>query len=271
MNLPVSPRFRLERDPAPAQWIVDGVEPWGAERVRLWSFMPSVFESYARILHPACRVGHNRGTARWSDLARRTGVTIGPSTGFREVSGVDPSDDPAWDDVVPPEGSLDQTTLAVLALAVAPFTSTRRCWIAAWNGWGSWGPGSSSTLIAFRKRRFPFLRSTKTRRTEPRTLDEEVEAHRAFVAGIPTVQIPNRAYFLFSTSLFDVASFEIGGWYQSPSILWPDDRAWCVVTEVDGYSSYVGGTAECISAVLNAPEIEAISVPADVPMDPGPY
>jgi hypothetical protein len=56
-----------------------------------------------------------------------------------------------------------------------------------------------------------------------------------------------------------------------PNTRWPDDRTWMVITEIDGYSSYVGWSRESIDELLVEPEIEAIEVPLDVPMDPGAY
>jgi hypothetical protein len=50
---------------------------------------------------------------------------------------------------------------------------------------------------------------------------------------------------------------------------WPADRAWFVATEVDGFSSYVGGTQGAIDSVLASPELEAIAVTAHTPIDPG--
>jgi hypothetical protein len=51
---------------------------------------------------------------------------------------------------------------------------------------------------------------------------------------------------------------------------WPADRAWFVATEVDGFSSYVGGTQGAIDSVLASPELEAIAATAQTPIDPGP-
>jgi hypothetical protein len=66
-------------------------------------------------------------------------------------------------------------------------------------------------------------------------------------------------------------TFEFGIWHQSPNIWWPDDRAWCVATELDGYSSYVGGSRACIDSVLASPDVETIGVDPTVRMDPGPF
>ena len=47
---------------------------------------------------------------------------------------------------------------------------------------------------------------------------------------------------------------------QSPNIWWPDDRAWCVATEIDLQSTYVGGPVACIRAILDNPNLEAYPV-----------
>jgi hypothetical protein len=52
---------------------------------------------------------------------------------------------------------------------------------------------------------------------------------------------------------------------------WPADRAWFVATEVDGFSTYVGGTPAAIAAVLASADLEAIAVTAETPIDPGPF
>ncbi|WP_327045800.1 hypothetical protein OG320_29665 [Microbispora sp. NBC_01189] len=46
-------------------------------------------------------------------------------------------------------------------------------------------------------------------------------------------------------------------WTQSPSLFWPADRAWCVATEIDFDSTFVGGSTAAIGAVLTAPMLEA--------------
>jgi hypothetical protein len=44
---------------------------------------------------------------------------------------------------------------------------------------------------------------------------------------------------------------------HSPNLWWPDDRAWCVATEIDLAWTYVGGPAALISDVLANPRLEA--------------
>ncbi len=96
----------------------------------------------------------------------------------------------------------------------------------------------------------------------------EAEAQDAVLGSIPGVEAYARSYFLFRGPLEAACAFEPSGWYTSPNLWWPDDRAWIVVTEVDGYSTYVGGGHTAIEDVLASTDVEAIEVTLDTPMDP---
>jgi hypothetical protein len=50
---------------------------------------------------------------------------------------------------------------------------------------------------------------------------------------------------------------------QSPSLLWPADRSWCMSTEIDFDSTLVGGSAELVTAVLTASALDAWPVEPD--------
>jgi hypothetical protein len=89
---------------------------------------------------------------------------------------------------------------------------------------------------------------------------------------LPFVRVPHRQYYLFTGPLGRTGrAFRFDVWEQSPSMWWPADRAWFVATEVDGYSTYVGGTTACVEAVLADPVLEALTVTFDMAIDPGPY
>jgi hypothetical protein len=45
-------------------------------------------------------------------------------------------------------------------------------------------------------------------------------------------------------------------WDQSPNLWWPADRAWCVATDIDLASSYIGASEACIQAILNTAMLE---------------
>jgi hypothetical protein len=88
--------------------------------------------------------------------------------------------------------------------------------------------------------------------------------------AFPRIQVPYRAYFLFQGSLETVMTFVWGGHvWQSPNIWWPDDRAWCVATEIDLDSTYIGGSQACIDQIVADPEFEAFRTTIDARVDIG--
>src|SRR5690625_1858014 len=50
---------------------------------------------------------------------------------------------------------------------------------------------------------------------------------------------------------------------QSPSILWPDDHAWVLATEIDYDSTLVAGTSELIQELTQTPGLEALQIRSD--------
>jgi hypothetical protein len=85
------------------------------------------------------------------------------------------------------------------------------------------------------------------------------------VRDAPVFEIPYRRLHLLTGPITAIRrSVETEGWWQSPTLWWPDDRAWCVETEVDFASTYVGGTRACIAELAGHPDLEAvIAQPSD--------
>ncbi|MDR6867993.1 hypothetical protein J2Y69_002601 [Microbacterium resistens] len=50
---------------------------------------------------------------------------------------------------------------------------------------------------------------------------------------------------------------------QHPSLIWPADHAWVLVSEIDFDSTVIGGSAELIRAICEDPAIEALPLPAE--------
>lgn len=63
---------------------------------------------------------------------------------------------------------------------------------------------------------------------------------------------PERDYYLLHGPHQSYASFP-----DDPNYWWPEDRAWCVVTDTDFHWAYVAGTAACIEEILAVPVIDA--------------
>jgi hypothetical protein len=84
---------------------------------------------------------------------------------------------------------------------------------------------------------------------------------RFIVLAGPRLRLPNRDYLVFRGPLG--AARRMGhqvtdDWFdpQSPSLLWPVDRSWCLATEIDFDSTLIGGPRELIDALLQQPDLE---------------
>jgi hypothetical protein len=88
----------------------------------------------------------------------------------------------------------------------------------------------------------------------------------------PRVRLPQRSYFLLQGPLD--AAMELG-WMldvshfspQSPNLFWPNDHSWCVATEIDLDSSYVGGSKELVQRLVADEELEALVAAPEDPVD----
>ncbi|MFG6492802.1 hypothetical protein [Microbacterium sp. P03] len=92
------------------------------------------------------------------------------------------------------------------------------------------------------------------------------------------LDLPGRAHILFRGGISELArpdwpshvpwrdvEAEARGFApdpESPSLIWPADRAWVVVTEVDFDSTIVGGSAEVIAELCGDPALEALPLRA---------
>ena len=224
--------FEFLEDVSEARWVEESLaqRKWG----RLDSMMPEGFPSYARIFHPAHLEGDMKQPVRWSTVASWTGQTVHPQMQFERIAGLseEPGDiykDPPWG-ALPQHGSIPERECRALVDVLGGFTSTpEQCFFGLWEGWGN--------------------------------IDE-----RLYKAD-SRVRAPHRDHLLFRGPLDAVMSFVEERmdpfWGKSPSIWWPQDRAWCVTTDVDLFDTFVGGSRECIEAVLGNLDLEALPTTHD--------
>lgn len=81
------------------------------------------------------------------------------------------------------------------------------------------------------------------------------------------VTLPGRDYSLSSGDINAITSFYVDAHWQPANIWWPDDRAWCVASEIDLMATYVGGSAECIAQLLGSDELEVMQTSVDARVD----
>jgi hypothetical protein len=87
---------------------------------------------------------------------------------------------------------------------------------------------------------------------------------QAFSHHDPKVRHPLRNYYLLHGPHHSYAGFP-----DDPNYWWPEDRAWCVVTDTDFDWAYVSGTAACIEEILADPAIDAYPTRPENPAHSG--
>lgn len=227
--------LRLQTDTSVGDWAVQAVGD------QFW-VVPPAFSDYARIFHPAWRgepvVRFGLETVashevRWAEVAAANGKVAHPLMDWASITGHwryhwGNGTQPGLWDRSPEDGSLSERQLRDLARVLAPYTETpERCFFGVWEGYGD---------------------------------------VRAEWPDAPRLPMPAQRDMILLTGPLSAATtgfvyHEFFG--RSPSMWWPEDRAWCVGTDVDDRGSYVGGSQACIEAVITEPLLEAMRLTAD--------
>ena len=235
-------------DVRPADWVVAGVGPFGSG---VGGLVPHGFEAYARILHPAYAADGSPVT--WAQVAAWSGGVVHPRVQFQALAGPVPRSGTArpWAQE-PDPGSLNPALLAALCDVLARHTKTpARCWFCVWDGY--YDPAPEGATATF---------TTDADPGEEWESDVLAPTIPPEIAEGPRVELPERAYLLLEGPLDAAGELAMPLRPQSPNLFWPDDRAWCVTTETDLDSTYLGGTAALVTDILTDERLEA--VPVDV-------
>lgn len=257
--------FQAASSAVEAKWVAEAVSEgdWG----NVSSIVPSGFEAYVSVRHPAwlhhCTKGNladlNAGreigrAVRWAEVAQsdmpvlygytlhtRGGTTRARYTQYRRLQ------DGRWlldelpDATCPPalrpgdtwisgpkEGTLEPDPARVLQGVLARETAgAEPCWFGIWEGFGSL-----------------------------------TDAQRA----APSIEAPNRRWHLFRAPLdhLERPFWDCDGVERlTANLAWPEDRSWCLATEIDAEVTYVGGSRDLIAAILEEPGLEAVSACLD--------
>ena len=221
-------------DVSHGRWIEESLTDFGTLRARL----PRGFPNYARIFHPAY-LGEKEQPVRWATVASWTGQQVHALMQFERIAGLSEGPgvmypDPPWG-FHPQVGSIPEAECRTLVEVLRGFTSTPgRCYFCLWEGYGNI--------------------DTRLYKSDSR------------------MRAPGRGYLLFSGPIDAIMAFlrrDGPFWGDSPNIWWPEDRAWCVATDIDLYDTYVGGSKECIEAILSNPDLEALPATIDARLDLG--
>jgi hypothetical protein len=219
------------------------------------SLVPVEFDAYARIFHPALRHTHTGDVeVRWSEVAAANGRTMHPSAEWGSLTGSWRLNEQRglWDSP-PRSGELPEALAVRLAVVLASYTNRPECsYFAVWDGW------DTSRLV------FSFDGDTpeNVQGRKREAAEEEAVAWCDLVQSGPAFTLPNRGMRLLRGPLKALDEF-YRFHHRPPSLWWPEDRAWCVGTDVDLMTSYLGASDACINAVLADEKIEALPVSPD--------
>jgi hypothetical protein len=218
------------RDLSPAEWIVADLKTFAKSVI---SLVPSGFPSYVRIFHPAWRDPYSRQPVRWAEIAAANGTSVTPAMQLHALAHdlrYLHEGQPGVYAAAPTEGSLpDEVVTPLIEVLAAHTTTAEKCWFAFWNGFGG---------------------------------------TRADVRSAPTFTIPGRTYHLLTGPLEAAReSAVLPPFSQSPNLWWPDDRVWCVATEIDLNTTYIGCDDPCRQAILKEPALEALLIDAAAGID----
>jgi hypothetical protein len=245
----------LETNVAPTEWVDESLLPLHGltQGVRVGEIVPTGFEAYARILHPASRrVGDRFEPITWSELARTRGKTIHPEVQLKALLGDEFRHSAPWGEL-PEEDSIPEGLRAPLVEILRRFTRTAdRCWFCIWEGYGVWFGGRELKTYSDTSR--------SAQRARKREASRRAEREAAAMEQIPKASIMGgmRRCLVFTGSIDAVPGLTIRHQSLTPNWWWPDDRAWIVVSELDTPSTYVGGSAALVQAILDEPQLEAV-------------
>ncbi|HHW47478.1 MAG TPA: hypothetical protein GXX14_02540 [Clostridiaceae bacterium] len=217
------------KDMKEARWIAESLEkPWSRSKNANYAaaVIPRGFAAYARIFHPAYLRNEDREVT-WSEVVKHTGRMPHSQMQWHTIANFKNSDTNFNGLIEPYTGRLPERQAKALTEILCKYTNTPgNCYFAIWDGWN-----------------FPNM--------------EKLRNHTV------SFQLQDRNYYLMKGDIFaavnDISSFSL----HAPGIWWPEDRTWCVATEVDMMWTYVGGTECCIDEILMENRLEAFLATPD--------
>jgi hypothetical protein len=215
----------VETDVSPGAWIAGTVRSSLSD---VGSLVPPTFPAYARVLHPAVRYADDDDVeVPWADVAEHNGTVAHPLMQWVTITGsweyLGQDDQPEVWNDGPAEGHLPTTVAARLTAVLARHTGTPDDCF-----FGIW---SGSGVV---------------------------------VADAPALVLPHREFWLVRGPIsLAAANLAPEPMEQSAHLWWPADRAWCVATDIDQTSTYVGGSAACVADLQADEGLETVPATAD--------
>lgn len=264
---PVWPEeLELQDDLSPSDWLLPRLLPWGRHGTPVGSLVPTGFEAYVRVLHPA-GAGGMTPEVTWREVAEASGRTYHPLMQWRQIKEPDP-DALGMDRLSDPwPGHLWTEDCQALYSILGNWTSTpTTCWVGIWEGFGTLGAPSGGAVGILRARRGGRQRPEDVEHAAMIASWEEAAAR---VRRSPKFHHPARAYLLARGPCSAMCELTRPPLRVTPSIAWPDDRAWCVASEIDFDSTLVAASRKCADTLLADDRLETVEVRAEDRLDIG--
>jgi hypothetical protein len=251
-------------DVSPSEWILPRLLPLSSRLgTRVASIVPYGYPAYARVLHPARRAEPDSVTnwrqvdVTWRDIADWSGRTYHPLMQFGRLSLARPdSTYPPPYTQEPQTGSLSSDQSHILYSVLAAQTTTPDvCWLGIWEGWGGLhGPW----IAAFAQD--PERPEFKKRQEDTERVNAALADLADFVEVAQRFEHPGRRYLLARAPCSSVRDLDCPPLDVTPSLVWPEDRAWCVGSEIDFDSTLIAGSEECVTVLLSQGGLEVVRV-----------
>lgn len=259
------PEVEWSAEVAQAGWVRQRLSSFNSGQVT--SVVPAGFAAYARVLHPA----HDSAgrVVRWAEVAARSDLALNADSHFSDIALQPPTGATTQPRIFgPEEGTLTPADAAALVdILRRHTTSTDHCWFCLWDGYG-WDSAATLTTALPARGSEPPPRAVPGRAHEESSRLDHVPAPPSEppdpvpnpVRTGPRVELPHRTYFLYRGPIEQALAF-VESERQTPNLWWPEDRAWCVATEIDLDYTYIGGAPALIDDIVESDRIEAL--PAD--------
>jgi hypothetical protein len=222
--------------------------------------VPEGFDAYARVFHPA--FDQQRHPVSWAQVAAVCGTTPHREMQWHSILGLRNADElrgsyypndgsgVKWMGSDPPIGTMGIETLDALCEVLANHSAeVTRCFfgLCAIHGW----------LDSFSAEKLPPLLELPYDRNHI-VLTGPLSAVDQIVDNLfsdPSIQIePIGKHNQDLPAPLDPSQLLQR---EAPSLIWPVDESWFVVTDVDFDSTLVGGDAALIDAIVKSPKLEA--------------
>lgn len=234
------PFLTVPRDSSAARWLTLELADFDSGTVV--SIVPDAFDAYVRILHPGRIFDGTSPEGRpvtWGEIARAEGRKVSANAQWHSSEGAVDSQyviGANWGGSGP-EISLGKEVLGSLCGVLANNTAeVERCYFGVWTGWGAEDDYAALWQVV----------GTRSG------------------AEIPQFGLPRHAgrdYLLLCGPLKSALELvETDLMHTSPNYIWPSDRAWCLVTDIDLDSTLVGGSESLIEEIIAVDRIEAWQV-----------